>query len=38
MYEDIAKIIKVPVGTVRSRLHRGRLILKERLKEKHDTE
>ncbi|HOJ16138.1 MAG: sigma-70 family RNA polymerase sigma factor [Caldisericia bacterium] len=38
MYEDIAKIIKVPVGTVRSRLHRGRLILKERLKEKYDTD
>jgi RNA polymerase sigma-70 factor (ECF subfamily) len=38
MYEDIAKIIKVPVGTVRSRLHRGRLILKERLKEKYDAE
>ena len=38
MYEEIAKIIKVPVGTVRSRLHRGRLILKERLKEKYDAE
>jgi RNA polymerase sigma-70 factor, ECF subfamily len=30
-YEEIAKIIKIPVGTVRSRLHRGRLLLKERL-------
>ena len=30
-YEDIAKVVKIPVGTVRSRLHRGRLLLKERL-------
>lgn len=33
-YEDIAKIVKIPVGTVRSRLHRGRLLLKERLMNK----
>jgi RNA polymerase sigma-70 factor (ECF subfamily) len=33
-YEEIAKIIKIPVGTVRSRLHRGRLLLKERLLKK----
>lgn len=33
-YEDIAKVIKIPVGTVRSRLHRGRLLLKERLLKK----
>jgi RNA polymerase sigma-70 factor (ECF subfamily) len=30
-YEEIANIIDIPVGTVRSRLHRGRMILKERL-------
>jgi RNA polymerase sigma-70 factor, ECF subfamily len=30
-YEEIARIIDIPVGTVRSRLHRGRMILKERL-------
>ena len=33
-YEEIAKIVKIPVGTVRSRLHRGRLLLKERLLKK----
>ncbi len=30
-YEEIAQIIGIPVGTVRSRLHRGRLLLRERL-------
>ncbi len=30
-YEEIAKIIGIPVGTVRSRLHRARLLLRERL-------
>lgn len=30
-YEEIAKIIDIPVGTVRSRLHRARNLLKERL-------
>lgn len=34
-YEEISKIVKVPIGTVRSRLHRGRLILKERLQKKY---
>jgi RNA polymerase sigma-70 factor (ECF subfamily) len=30
-YQDIAEILGVPVGTVRSRLHRGRKILQQRL-------
>ncbi len=30
-YEEIAKIMDIPVGTVRSRLHRGRNMLKEKL-------
>lgn len=32
-YEEIAEILGVPPGTVRSRIHRGRLILQERLRE-----
>ena len=31
-YDEIAGILKIPVGTVRSRLHRARLELKERLR------
>ena len=31
-YEEIAEVLEIPVGTVRSRLHRARLELKERLK------
>lgn len=31
-YEEISKIIEVPIGTVRSRLHRARNVLKDKLK------
>lgn len=32
-YEEIAKIIDIPIGTVRSRLHRARNMLKDKLKQ-----
>ena len=32
-YETIADILELPVGTVRSRLHRARLQLRDQLKE-----
>ncbi len=32
-YEEIAKITDIPIGTVRSRLHRARTLLKEKLKD-----
>jgi RNA polymerase sigma-70 factor (ECF subfamily) len=30
-YEEMAKILNIPIGTVRSRLHRARTMLKETL-------
>ena len=32
-YEEIAKIVDIPIGTVRSRLHRARNMLKEQLRD-----
>lgn len=32
-YEEMSKILDIPIGTVRSRLHRARNILKEKLKD-----
>ncbi len=32
-YEEISKIVDIPIGTVRSRLHRARNLLKEKLKD-----
>ena len=31
-YEEVAEVLEVPAGTVRSRIHRGRLILQQKLK------
>jgi RNA polymerase sigma factor (sigma-70 family) len=31
-YEEVSEVVGRPVGTVRSRLHRGRMILKEKLR------
>lgn len=32
-YEEMSKILDIPIGTVRSRLHRARYILKQKLKD-----
>jgi len=32
-YETIANVLDLPIGTVRSRLHRARMQLREQLKE-----
>lgn len=32
-YEEIADILEIPIGTVRSRLHRARLALKDKIKD-----
>jgi RNA polymerase sigma-70 factor, ECF subfamily len=32
-YEEIAEALELPVGTVRSRIHRGRLLLQQALEE-----
>lgn len=32
-YEDVARVLRCPVGTVRSRLHRGRHLLREKLRQ-----
>ena len=36
-YEEMAKILDIPIGTVRSRLHRARNLLKEKLRDYADS-
>ena len=33
-YDEIAELTEIPIGTVRSRIHRGRIELADRLKRK----
>ena len=35
-YETIAEVLQVPVGTIRSRLHRARLELRELLEQSEE--
>lgn len=37
-YQEVARILRCPVGTVRSRLHRGRNLLREQLERPGSTE
>jgi RNA polymerase sigma-70 factor (ECF subfamily) len=37
-YQQIAEVLEIPVGTVKSRLHRGRMELRDRLKGRIDGE
>ena len=37
-YEDVARTLGIPIGTVMSRLYRGRRLLKQRLAELADRE
>ncbi|MHC4640720.1 MAG: RNA polymerase sigma factor [Planctomycetota bacterium] len=35
-YNEIARVLGVPIGTVRSRLHRGLKVIREKVKDKED--
>ena len=30
-YEEISKVLKIPLGTVKSRVHRAKMLLREKL-------